>query len=185
MILFFNGTRRIRHDFSYSILAFVITTFCGGLVMGFELKSSAFLAGEMMPSKYTCDGVNVSPALSWINPPAKTQAYILIMDDPDAPGATWDHWLLYNIPAALEEIKEGESDGNLAEGVKKGKNSWGKVGYGGPCPPQGTHRYFFKLYALDQKLNSPWGATKDELEKAMKGHILGQATLMGKYQRGQ
>jgi Raf kinase inhibitor-like YbhB/YbcL family protein len=155
----------------------------GESAMSFQMTTSAFSEGENIPSKYTCDGSNISPHLTWTNPPAGTQVYALIMDDPDAPMGTWTHWVVYNMPATLLEIKEAIPEKNFPESVKHGKNSWAKVGYGGPCPPSGTHRYFFKLYALKQKLNTPWGATAAELEKAMQGLVLGETKLMGRYAR--
>jgi hypothetical protein len=128
---------------------------------------------------FTCDGQDISPALSWDSLPAGTKSLALIMDDPDAPIGTWVHWVLYNLPS---------DQSGLSEGVNRigidGKNSWGKTGYGGPCPPKGkSHRYFFKLYALDTALSLPTGASKAEVEKAMQGHILGQGQLMGRYAR--
>ncbi len=148
--------------------------------MTFELTSTAFAAGEPIPAKYTCDGVNVSPPLAWSDPPAGTQSLALIMDDPDAPAGVWDHWLLFNIPADLRHLPERAG---APAGSVDGKNSWGRTGYGGPCPPRGTHRYFFKLYALDTKLNLPAGANKIQLLRAMEGHVLAQAELMAVYSR--
>jgi Raf kinase inhibitor-like YbhB/YbcL family protein len=153
--------------------------------MSFELTSSAFSAGEAIPKKFTCDGPDVSPKLSWNDPPGKTQSFALIMDDPDAPVGTWVHWVLYDVPADAKEVPEGVlKQEQLASGAQQGRNDFGKIGYGGPCPPPGKpHRYFFKLYALDTKLNLKSGATKVELERAMKGHILAQADLIGRYGR--
>ena len=153
--------------------------------MSFELTTTAFSAGEAIPKKFTCDGPDVSPKLSWGDPPAKTQSFTLIMDDPDAPGGTWVHWVLYDIPADAKELPEGvPKQEQLAGGARQGRNDFGKIGYGGPCPPPGKpHRYFFKLYALDSKLNLKSGATKAEIERTMKGHILAQAELIGRYGR--
>lgn len=148
--------------------------------MTLTLTSTAFAAGEPIPAKYTCDGVNVSPPLSWGAPPAGTQSFTLILDDPDAPAGVWDHWLLFNIPADLRNLPERAG---APAGSVDGKNSWGRTGYGGPCPPRGTHRYFFKLYALDTKLDLPAGAAKSQLLRAMEGHILAQAELMTVYSR--
>ena len=149
-----------------------------------ELTSAAFQPGEMIPTKYTCDGPDVSPPLSWSDPPAGTKSFALISDDPDAPVGTWVHWVMWNVPAdtrALEEnVPKKES---LPNGTKQGTTDFRRIGYGGPCPPSGTHRYFFKLYALDTTLNLPASTTKKDLEKAMQGHILAQAELMGKYRR--
>lgn len=148
--------------------------------MTFELTSVAFAAGEPIPAKYTCDGANVSPPLAWSDAPPGTQSLALIMDDPDAPAGTWDHWLLFNIPANVRNLPE---QAGAPVGSVDGKNGWGRTGYGGPCPPRGTHRYFFKLYALAAKLDLPAGANKSQLLRAMKTHILAQAELMGTYAR--
>jgi hypothetical protein len=150
-----------------------------------EIKSSAFAKGGDIPRKFTCDAQDLSPALTWSEPPKGTQSFALIMDDPDAPVGTWVHWVLYDLRATVRSLPEGVlKDALLADGAQLGKNSWDRIGYGGPCPPPGpAHRYFFKLYALDGKTNLRAGATKAELEKAMHGHILAQAELMGRYQR--
>jgi hypothetical protein len=138
----------------------------------------------MIPSKYTCDGADISPPLAWSGLPEGTKSIAIINDDPDAPMGTWVHWVIYNIPPTAqglaEDIKRVEK---LPDGTLQGKNSWGRIGYGGPCPPGGTHRYFFKIYALDKMLNLKPGATKEELLTAMKGHILAQAQFYGKYSR--
>lgn len=153
--------------------------------MAFELKSTAFSAGGNIPRQFTCDGPDLSPGLSWSEPPAGTQSLSLIMDDPDAPVGTWVHWVLYDLPADTRHLPEGVAkDKELPNGARQGRNDFRKIGYGGPCPPAGpAHRYFFKLYALDAKTNLKSGATKAELERAMKGHILAQAELMGRYRR--
>ncbi|MGH9777984.1 MAG: YbhB/YbcL family Raf kinase inhibitor-like protein [Candidatus Acidiferrales bacterium] len=153
--------------------------------MAFEIKSSAFAKGGDIPRKFTCDAQDVSPALNWSEPPKGTLSFALIMDDPDAPVGTWVHWVLYDLPATARSLPEGAlKDALAADGAQLGKNSWDRLGYGGPCPPPGpAHRYFFKLYALDGKTNVRPGATKAELEKAMQGHILAQAELMGRYKR--
>jgi Raf kinase inhibitor-like YbhB/YbcL family protein len=148
------------------------------------LTSSAFTHGSMIPKQYTCDGKDISPPLSWSDPPEKTQSFALIMDDPDAPLGTWVHWVIYNLPATARGLGEGvPPDADLPDGSRQGRNSWRRIGYGGPCPPSGTHRYFFKLYALDTVLPLASGATKEELLKAMEGHIVAQAELMGRYAR--
>jgi Raf kinase inhibitor-like YbhB/YbcL family protein len=122
--------------------------------------------------------------MSWTDPPAGAQSLALIMDDPDAPGGTWTHWVLYNLPASARGLPEDiPPDARLADGSQHGKNSWGKPGYGGPCPPSGTHHYFFKLYALDSLLDLPGGTNAAGLLGAMQGHILGQAELMGTYRK--
>jgi len=153
--------------------------------MSLQISSTAFSAGETMPKKFTCDGPDVSPKLAWTEPPAKTQSFALIMDDPDAPVGIWVHWVLYDLPANARELPEGVTrQEQLPNGARQGRNDFGKIGYGGPCPPPGKpHRYFFKLYALDGKLDVKAGATKAEVERAMKGHILAQAELIGKYDR--
>jgi Raf kinase inhibitor-like YbhB/YbcL family protein len=154
-------------------------------MVSFELTSAAFSAGETIPKKFTCDGPDVSPKLSWNDPPAKTESFALIMDDPDAPAGTWVHWVLYDVPADAKELPEGvPKQEQLASGARQGRNDFGRIGYGGPCPPPGKpHRYFLKLYALDTKLNLKSGATKADLERAMKGHILAQADRIGRYGR--
>jgi hypothetical protein len=150
-----------------------------------QITSSAFSAGETIPKKFTCDGPDVSPKLIWSDSPARTQSFALIMDDPDAPVGTWVHWVLYDLPADTKELSESVAkQEQLPNGARQGRNDFGKIGYGGPCPPPGKpHRYFFKLYALDAKLNLKSGATKAEVERAMKGHILTQAELIGRYGR--
>jgi Raf kinase inhibitor-like YbhB/YbcL family protein len=152
--------------------------------MVFELTSAAFAAGEPIPPKYTCDGDDVSPPLEWSEPPAGTQSFALICDDPDAPVGTWVHWVLFNLPAGARALPEAvPADADLPDGSRHGNNSWPRLGYGGPCPPSGTHRYFFKLYALDTALDLAAGASKKELLGAMEGHVLAQAELMGTYSR--
>ncbi len=153
--------------------------------MALKLTSTAFTPGGSIPKKFTCDGPDVSPALAWTDAPAGTQSLSLIMDDPDAPAGTWVHWVLYDLPANTRELPEGvPKDNQLSNGARQGRNDFGRIGYGGPCPPPGpAHRYFFKLYALDAKTSLKAGATKAELERAMKGHILAQAELIGRYQR--
>ena len=153
--------------------------------MSFQISSNAFPNGETIPKKFTCDGPDVSPQLSWKNAPPSAQSFALVMDDPDAPVGTWVHWVLYNLPANTKELPEGvEKQEKLASGAAQGRNDFRKIGYGGPCPPPGKpHRYFLKLYALDGKLNLSAGATKADLERAMKGHVLGEAELMGRYGR--
>jgi Raf kinase inhibitor-like YbhB/YbcL family protein len=149
-----------------------------------KLESSAFKAGGVIPAKYTCDGQDISPPLSWSDVPANARSFALIVDDPDAPRGTWVHWVAWNIPAKTRALDEGlPKEDSLSNQVKQGMTDFQRPGYGGPCPPSGTHRYFFKLYALDMALNLPSQTTKGELEKAMKGHIVDQAELMGTYHR--
>jgi Raf kinase inhibitor-like YbhB/YbcL family protein len=153
--------------------------------MTVNLKSPAFSEGGDIPKKHTCDGPDVSPALAWDEPPAGTQSFCLICDDPDAPAGTWVHWVCYDIPAGARGLPEAVAKvPELKDGTRQGRNDFGKLGYGGPCPPRGpAHRYFFKLYALGASLNLAPGATKAEVEKAMKGKILAQAQLMGRCKR--
>lgn len=153
--------------------------------MALKLTSPAFETGGTIPKKFTCDGPDVSPALKWSDPPSGTQSFAVIMDDPDAPMGTWVHWVLYDLPADARELPEGvPKQSELSSGARQGRNDFPHVGYGGPCPPRGpAHRYFFKLYALDGKTGLKAGATKADLEKAMKGHVLGQGELMGRYKR--
>jgi Raf kinase inhibitor-like YbhB/YbcL family protein len=157
----------------------------GGSAMSLKLSSTAFPPGGDIPSKYTCSGADVSPALSWTDPPAGSQSFVLIADDPDAPAGTWVHWVAYDISASARQLREAvpKTDAIPGGGVQ-GQNDFRKTGYGGPCPPPGKpHRYYFKLYALDSKLNLKPGATKQVVEPAMEGHILAQAELMGRFQR--
>ena len=154
--------------------------------MSFELNSSVFMNGEEIPEKYTCEGRDISPPLDWSGLPAGTRSLVLIVDDPDAPDPrnpkmTWVHWVLYNIPPDAEGLKEGVT--NLPPGTKEGLNDWNRTGYGGPCPPIGRHRYFFKLYALDTMLEGLRQPTKKDIEMAMSGHVLSEAVLMGTYQK--
>lgn len=153
--------------------------------MSFTLSSTAFPPGGEIPSKYTCSGADVSPALSWNDPPAGTQSFALIADDPDAPVGTWVHWVAYDLPASARQLPEGlPKTEAIAGGGVQGQNDFRKTGYGGPCPPPGKpHRYYFKLYALDSKLNLKPAATKKMVEAAMEGHILAQAEVMGRFQR--
>ncbi len=149
-----------------------------------KLVSSAFSEGGMIPSQYTCDGKDISPPLSWSEVPEGTKSFALICDDPDAPMGTWVHWVIYNIPDTTRQLPEAvPTTERLQDGSFQGKNDFKRFGYGGPCPPGGTHRYFFKLYALDTMLDLKPGATKAQLLEAMKGHILAEAQLMGKYGR--
>jgi len=153
--------------------------------MSFKVSTTAFQPGGDIPSKYTCTGPDVSPALSWSDPPAGTQSFALIADDPDAPVGTWVHWVAYDLPASTRQLPEGvPKTGAVPGGGVQGLNDFGKTGYGGPCPPPGkAHRYYFKLYALDSKLDLKPGATKKAVEQAMQGHILAQAEVMGRFKR--
>ena len=156
----------------------------GGKKMDIIIKSPAFVPGGKIPGKYTCDGMDISPPLTWTSGPEGTKTFALICDDPDAPMGTWVHWVLFNLPADITEFSENvPPERELESGAKQGMNDFRKIGYGGPCPPSGTHRYFFKLYALDTEINLEAGATKSELLRAMEGHILAEAQLMGRYER--
>ncbi len=152
---------------------------------GFILSSTAFEQGKPIPGRFTCDGLDISPPLEWSGAPEGTKAFALICDDPDAPVGTWDHWLIYDLPPTLAGLPEGAGKSSpVPAGVAEGKNSWGKPGYGGPCPPSGKpHRYFFRLYALKSPLGLKAGATKAELLAAMQGHVLASAELVGTYGR--
>ncbi len=148
-----------------------------------SMKSPGFQNGGDIPRKYTCDGGDVSPALAWDGAPAGAKAFALIVDDPDAPGGTWVHWVLYDLPGNAKELPEGIAAETQPRGAKQGVNDFRKSGYGGPCPPGGTHRYYFKLYALDAPTELKAGATKQQLLAAIKGHVLAEAELVGKYGR--
>lgn len=153
--------------------------------MALQLGSKAFHDGQPIPKKFTCKGQDVSPGLAWTGAPPETKSLALIVDDPDAPAGVWVHWVIYDLPADTRELPEGmPKDRELRNGARQGKNDFGKIGYGGPCPPDGpAHRYFFKLYALREKTGLTAGATKADLERAMKGRIIEQATLTGKFGR--
>lgn len=153
--------------------------------MGFELHMGAFGSGGEIPRKYTCSGADVSPGLSWSGVPEGAQALGLIMDDPDAPGGTWTHWVVWNIPATSTGLGEAVPRRSaLEEGTMQGVNDFNRIGYGGPCPPPGRpHRYFFRLYALDAAVTVRAGAARSELERAMAGHVIGQAEYMGMFKR--
>lgn len=152
--------------------------------MSLTLTSTAFSHGQSIPSVYTCEGKDISPPLAWSEPPSGTKSFALISDDPDAPMGTWVHWVAYNIPPKTRQLSEAfPTAAALKDGTLQGTTDFGRTGYGGPCPPSGTHRYFFKLYALGTILDLQPGATKTQLEAAMQGHILAQAELMGTYKK--
>jgi len=158
----------------------------GSETMDISVKSPAFKDGEMIPSMYSCDGENISPPLMWYDPPENTETFVLISDDPDAPMGTWVHWVVYNIPPEIREFpKNIPSDPVMDGGSIQGITDFGTSGYGGPCPPSGTHRYFFKIYALDTTLPLGEGASKKDVVNAMKGHILAKGQIMGRYRRQQ
>jgi hypothetical protein len=153
--------------------------------MPFTLHTQAFVSGSEIPTRYTCSGPDLSPPLSWTEVPAGTQSLVLIVDDPDAPGGTFTHWLLYNLSPAGQELREGlPKTERLADGALQGRNDFGRAGYGGPCPPPGKpHRYMFRLVALDTRVALKPGAGRQQLETAMKDHILGEAKLLGTFHR--
>jgi Raf kinase inhibitor-like YbhB/YbcL family protein len=157
----------------------------GSSVVAFTLSSPTFASGAEIPKANTCQGPDGSPLLTWIDNPAQTMSFALIVDDPDAPAGTWVHWVMWNIPPATHLLPENvPKSGQLNSGAMQGRNDFGKAGYNGPCPPPGkTHRYYFRLYALDVKLTLQPGATRQELDAAMRGHIIGKAEHMGTYRR--
>lgn len=152
--------------------------------MEIEIRSSAFANGSMIPKKYTCDGADISPPLQWSPVPEGTSSIALICNDPDAPMGTWVHWVLYKLPADTTALPENiPPDAALPNGARQGVTDFGRPGYGGPCPPGGTHRYFFKVYALDIEPDLPAAATEQDLLDDMAGHILARGQLMGRYKR--
>jgi hypothetical protein len=170
------------------VIAALLLTGKDGAAMSLSLSSPAFKNGGEIPATYTCDGQNISPPLSWSGIPPGTKSLALIVDDPDAPDPaapqrTWVHWVLYNLPPDSSGLKEGVTSRDLPPGTREGINDWHHTGYGGPCPPIGRHRYFHKLYAVDTVLPDLGKADKAKLEKAMQGHILDKAELIGTYQR--
>ncbi len=149
-----------------------------------KLSSSAFAEGGMIPKQYTCDGADISPPLTWSDVPAGAKSLALICDDPDAPVGAWVHWVAFNLPPTATGLPEGiRAEKQLPGGGLQGTNSWKRAGYGGPCPPSGTHRYFFKLYALDITLTLGSSATAKDVQAAIKGHVLAEAQTMGRYAR--
>ena len=152
--------------------------------MSLQITSPTFAEEDAIPAVYTCTGDNISPELAWSGAPEGTQSFALIMDDPDAPGNTWVHWVAFNLPTDAVGLPENVmSDDDLPGDAVHGSNSWRRNDYGGPCPPSGTHRYFFKLYALDVVLDLEAGASKDDVLAAMDGHVLAEAQLMGTYEK--
>ncbi|HMA28680.1 MAG TPA: YbhB/YbcL family Raf kinase inhibitor-like protein [Thermoanaerobaculia bacterium] len=155
-----------------------------------QIKSTAFANSGAIPAKHTCEGPDLSPALSWTGAPAGTKSFALVVDDPDAPDPaapkmTWVHWVLYDLPVSAKALPEAVATKDLPKGTLEGTNDWKRTGWGGPCPPIGRHRYFFKLYALDSVLPDLGKPTKAKLEAAMKGHVLAEAQLMGTYQKAR
>jgi Raf kinase inhibitor-like YbhB/YbcL family protein len=158
--------------------------------MTLTLASPAFANGGAIPRQHTCEGADASPALAWSGAPAATKGFVLIVDDPDAPDPaapkmTWVHWVLYDLPATASGLPEDVKASGLPPGTREGLNDWQRTGYGGPCPPIGRHRYFFKLYALDKALGDLRKPTKGQVEAAMKGHVIAHTELVGTYQKGR
>ena len=156
-----------------------------GRSMSFHISTTSFPLEGSIPKKYTCDGKDVSPELSWAGAPQGTKSFALIVDDPDAPAGTWNHWLIWNIPTSQHELNEGASRSHaITENARQGQNDFRKIGYNGPCPPPGKpHRYYFKLFALDTELTLPAGSDRKQLDTAIRGHVLAQSELMGRYGR--
>jgi len=153
--------------------------------MSLTLTTSAFASGASIPAVYTCKGADVSPALDWSGAPAHTASFAVVMDDPDAPAGTWVHWVMWNLPPSTHLLPQGVAKHEqLPDGSHQGRNSFGKIGYNGPCPPAGqTHRYFFRVYALDSKLKLAAGADRSGLDDAMQGHVLAQGEYMGTFHK--
>ncbi len=157
-----------------------------GKKMDIKLTSTAFADNGIIPSKYTCDGINVSPPLSWRTDAQGIKSFVLVCDDPDAPAGDWAHWIIYDMPANVREIREDcNANRNLPDGAQMGINDFHKIAYGGPCPPSGTHRYHFKIYAVDKILHLKAGAPKREVLEAMDKHIIAEGLLIGKYKRSK
>lgn len=178
--------------FAFGVVFIIAALSAQGLSAGekqmLSLTSDAFSDGGEIPVKYTCEGDDISPPLSWSGVPENAKSLVLIIDDPDAPDPnaprmTWVHWVVYNLPPGTGGLKEGMTSARLPEGAKTGLNDWKREEYGGPCPPIGRHRYFHKLYALDTTLEGLRKPTKADVERAMKGHILAEATLVGTYHK--
>lgn len=149
-----------------------------------EVTSSAFEEGSSIPSDFTCDGEELSPPIQWVSAPVGTKGFAVVVSDPDAPSGNWVHWMIYDLSPELDQLPSGiPAEAVIPGGGFQGKNDFGKMGYGGPCPPQGAHRYFFKVYALDKILHLEPGVSKEQLEQAMRGHILAEGSLMGRYER--
>jgi Raf kinase inhibitor-like YbhB/YbcL family protein len=192
--------RRLFHAGTRAIITFVImlstiavagqnetpgAPTAGGSAMSFALHTKAFTPGGETPKQYTCEGSDASPALTWDAAPQSAQSFAMIVDDPDAPVGTFTHWIIYNIPARSRGLPEGiPKSEQLPDGTRQGRNDFRRIGYGGPCPPPGKpHRYFFKLYALDTNLTLEPGASRQQLESAIKGHVLAESELMATYKR--
>ena len=167
-----------------SLVTLPILGFAAGTPGKLEVRSSAFGNGESIPPDFTCDGADMSPPVAWSGVPTEAQSLAVIVEDPDAPAGNWTHWLIYDLSPKFTQLPAGIQAGAIIpDGGFQGRTSFGKAGYGGPCPPGGTHRYFFKVFAVDRILHLAPGVTKNELLAAMKGHILAEGTLMGTYAR--
>jgi len=187
LLLTYNArlTARDRGEQIDDLIHSELTSGEGPQTMPFAISSTSFQNGGQIPRLFTCDGADVSPQLSWADAPAGTKSFALIADDPDAPVGTWTHWVMFDIPTQITSLPQGVPKADdVPGGGHQGRNDFRKVGYGGPCPPPGKpHRYFFKLYAMDQMLGLKPGSSKQDLEQAMQGHVLGNIELMGRYQR--
>jgi Raf kinase inhibitor-like YbhB/YbcL family protein len=167
-------------------IVFAAYAFASGGTMPLPVSSPAFGPHQRIPSQYTCDGPDISPPLAWKGVPAAAKSIVLICDDPDAPAGTWVHWVCYDIPSSVDTLMEDlPKTDTLPCGGKQGKNDFGRIGWGGPCPPSGTHRYFFRVFCLDVMLDLPAGKTKKELEKAMKSHVIDKGDFYGVYSRNR
>lgn len=163
------------------MLGWCMYSACLGGSMNIAIITQEFKNGDLIPTEYTCDGLNSSPTVWWDHVPEQTRSLALICQDPDAPGGVWDHWIIFNIPPHVTELNKNVRPEDIP--AVYGTNSWGKSAYGGPCPPSGTHRYFFMLYALDKELSLTANATKKDILKAIEGHVIQRAQIMGTYQR--
>lgn len=171
-----------------AVLLFITTALVPSASPGGEmsivLTSTEFEHEGSIPEKYSCDDADVSPPLDWQNVPPEAMSLVLICEDPDAPAGVFDHWVLYNLPASASSLPEGvEKHERLGNAAMQGRNSFGRIGYNGPCPPRGTHRYYFRLYALDRELDLQPGASKQQVQNAMEGAVMAQGELMGRYSR--
>jgi len=178
----------MRRRLPWVALGFLFLPVAGGAEMTLSIASTAFAPNGEIPARHTCDGEDVSPPLAWSGAPAGTKSFALVVDDPDAPDPaaprmTWVHWVLYDLPADAAALPEAVAPRALPAGTREGSNDWKRTGWGGPCPPIGRHRYFFKLYALDAPLGDLGRPGEAALEKAMAGHVLARAELVGTYQK--
>jgi Raf kinase inhibitor-like YbhB/YbcL family protein len=171
-----------------AVLALLLVAANGAAPVPFAIESPSFTHRGEIPTRFTCEGEDVSPELQWSQPPDGTQSFVLIVEDPDAPDpkapkTTWIHWVLYDLPAEATGIREAVTEDGLPAGTRQGRNSWKRTGYGGPCPPIGRHRYFYRLYALDTRLPGLKEPSKADLEQAMQGHVLARVEIVGTYRK--